>query len=71
LVQTSLSILAATSAKLPATPCTQLVNAMTTTTIIVVVVVVVPFLAGFILGAVVGNDPPQTDPGSFDEQENN
>jgi hypothetical protein len=51
----------------------QLVNAMTTTTIIVVVVVVVvvPFLAGFILGAVVGNDPPQTDPGSFDEQENN
>jgi hypothetical protein len=70
LVQTSLSILAATSAKLPATPCTQLVNAMTTTTIIVVVVVV-PFLAGFILGAVVGNDPPQTDPGSFDEQENN
>jgi hypothetical protein len=70
LVQTSLSILAATSAKLPATPCTQLVNAMTTTTIIVVVVVV-PFLAGFILGAVVGNEPPQTDPGSFDEQENN
>jgi hypothetical protein len=64
--------LAATLAKLPATPCTQSVNAMTTTTtIIVVVVVVAPFLAGFILGAVVGNDPPQTDPGSFDEQENN